>query len=122
MNSGCPFGRGQVLISRGFAPAALFFGLHGQKRGVLIGGRDGELGEGVFDPVPGVDAELLAGGGEAGEDCQSAAAVVFAKKSQYLSFPRSGRKSLETKLFTLQIPRCNSDDCRSTFASITLSP
>ena len=47
---------------------------------MLIGGRDRELGEGVFEPVPGVDAELLAGGGEAGEDCQSAAAVIAAEE------------------------------------------
>ena len=33
----------------------------------LTSGGDGQSDEGVFDPGPGIKAELLAGGGEAGE-------------------------------------------------------
>jgi hypothetical protein len=48
-------------------PAALFRSGRRQKRGELIGGGDGKADEGVLDPVPRVEAELLARGGEAGE-------------------------------------------------------
>ena len=54
--------------------AGLFLGWDGQERGELIGGGDGEAGEGVFEPLPGVHAALLAGGGEARQDRQSSAA------------------------------------------------
>ena len=65
---------------------ALFRGGGWQEGRELFGGGDGESGQGFFQPRPGVDAELLAGGREAGEDRQSSAAVVAAKKERcYLS-------------------------------------
>ena len=46
----------------------------------MIGGGDGQAGEGFFDPKPGIVAELLAGEGEAGEVGESLATLVASKK------------------------------------------
>jgi hypothetical protein len=55
-----------------------------------IGGGDGEAGEGVVDPGPGVEAELLAGEGEAGEGGESLAAVVGAEEEPVLAADGEG--------------------------------
>jgi hypothetical protein len=51
----------------------------------LIDGRQGQVGEGVLEPGPGVETELLAGEGEAGEDGESLAAVVGVEEEQVLA-------------------------------------
>lgn len=60
--------------------AALFHGRGWQQRVELIDGGGRQAGEGVFEPCPGVEAELLAGGGETRQSRQSSAAMVVAEK------------------------------------------
>lgn len=76
----CPFGGGQVANSRRVSSAALLDGLDWQERGELIGGGGREAGESLFQPGRGIHTGLLAGGGEARQDRQSAAAVIVAEK------------------------------------------
>lgn len=51
----------------------------------MIGGGGGQPGEGVFQPGPGVQAELLAGRREAGEYGQRLAAAVRSKEEPVLA-------------------------------------
>lgn len=51
-----------------------------QERGELVGGGEGEFGQGLLEPGPGVRAELLACGCEARQDCQATTAIVATKE------------------------------------------
>ena len=51
----------------------------------MIEWNEGKAGERFPEPNPGVEAELLAGGGEAGEDGDSSAAVVGAEEEPVLA-------------------------------------
>ena len=56
----------------------------------MIGGRLGQFRQGVVQPGPGVQGELLAGHGEAGEGGEAAAAVGAAEEEPVLAADREG--------------------------------
>ena len=70
-------------------PGVISQGGVGQESGELICACGRKPGENVFEPCPGIDAELMASGREAGKYCQATSAVIAAEEEPVLSVMRS---------------------------------
>ena len=62
----------------------LFIGCR-QERSELVGGSEGEPGQGLLEAGPGVRVELLAGGCEARQDGQATTAIVASEEEPVFS-------------------------------------
>jgi len=69
---------------RGLTGWVLFHGRGGQERGELVGVGDGESGQGLFQPGPGVHAELPTSLRKARQDRQTPTSIVTPEKKPVL--------------------------------------